>query len=45
MTMKWMLEHKEEGLRMGCNAREIVQAKYEQKDVWKGLIKMYQTLD
>ena len=44
MTMKWMLEHKEEGLRMGCNAREIVQAKYEQKDVWKGLIKMYQEL-
>ena len=44
MTMKWMLEHNEEGLRMGCNAREIVQAKYEQKDVWKGLIKMYQEL-
>ena len=44
MTMKWMLEHKEEGLRMGYNAREIVQAKYEQKDVWKGLIKMYQEL-
>ena len=44
MTMKWMLEHKEEGQRMGCNAREIVQAKYEQKDVWKELIKMYQEL-
>ena len=44
MTMKWMLEHKEEGLRMGCNAREIVKAKYEQKDVWKELIKMYQEL-
>lgn len=45
MTMKWMMEHKEEGQRMGRNAREVVQAKYDQKDVWKELVKMYQELE
>lgn len=45
ITMKWMMEHKEEGQRMGRNAREVVQAKYDQKDVWKELVKMYQELE
>ena len=44
-TMKWMLEHPDEGHRMGLNARERIRAKFEQRDVWRELAKMYQSLN
>ena len=44
-TMKWMLEHPDEGRRMGLNARERIRAKFEQRDVWRELAKMYQSLN
>ncbi len=44
ITMKYFLEHPAETLRMAKNARTIIQEKYEQKDVWKAYLDMYNSL-
>lgn len=44
-TMKYFLEHPAEVKRMSKNARSIIQEKFEQKDLWRELLKMYRSLD
>lgn len=44
-TMKYFLEHPAEVKRMSKNARRIIQEKFEQKDLWMELLKMYRSLD
>ena len=43
-TMLWFYHHPEECKRMGENAITLVREHYEQKDVWKALLEMYNSL-
>lgn len=43
-TMKWFMNHPEEVKRMAGNARKMIQDRYEQKDVWQGLLNYYHAL-
>ncbi|WP_456104982.1 glycosyltransferase family 4 protein [Prevotella sp.] len=42
--MKWFYCHSEEVKRMGDNARPIICERYEQHNVWKALLNMYNSL-
>lgn len=44
ITMKYFVEHPVEVKRMAKNSRSIIQEKYEQKDVWKAYLDMYNNL-
>lgn len=44
-VMKWMLGHHEEVTRMSRNCRKLITSRYDQKDVWNSLLKMYKSLD
>lgn len=43
-TMRWFMEHPAEVQRMAHNARGMIQSRYEQRDVWEAILKMYQNL-
>ena len=43
-TMKWFYNNPTEIERMGTNAISLVRERYEQKDVWNALLKMYNSL-
>lgn len=43
-TMLWFFHHPEEASRMGKNAVAIIHERYEQRDVWKALLKRYNSL-
>ena len=43
-TMKWFYNNPTEIERMGTNAILLVRERYEQKDVWNALLKMYNSL-
>lgn len=45
LAMDWMLTHPSDVKRMGHNSRRVIQERYEQKDVWKALMNMYNLLD
>ncbi len=42
-TMRYFVEHPVEVKRMAGNARRIIEEKYEQRDLWNALLKMYLT--
>lgn len=42
--MKWFLDHGADVERMSRNCRRMIQERYEQRDVWKHLLEMYQNL-
>ena len=44
-AMSWCVSHPEEVSQMGHNARPLIQERYEQHDVWKALLDMYNHLD
>lgn len=44
-AMLWFVQHPEEAKSMGAKARPMIVARYEQHDVWKALLKMYNNLD
>lgn len=44
LAMKRYVEHPEEVKRMAKNARQMIKERYEQKDVWNALLKMYHDL-
>lgn len=43
-TMKWFVEHPEEVRRMSRNARSMITSRYEQQDIWRATLLMYQNL-
>lgn len=43
-AMERLVRHPEDAKRMAQNARRMIQARYEQKDVWQALLQFYQTL-
>ncbi len=43
-TMRYFIEHPAEVRRMAGNARSMVQERFEQKDVWRSLLEVYQQL-
>ena len=43
-AMHWFVSHPEDVRRMAGNARSMIQERYEQKDVWNELLKMYHAL-
>lgn len=43
-AMNWFVSHPEDVRRMAGNARSMIQERYEQKDVWNELLKMYHAL-
>ena len=43
-TMRYFIEHPAEVRRMAGNARSMVQERFEQKDVWRCLLEVYQQL-
>ena len=43
-TMKWFYNNPSEIEKMGTNAISLVRERYEQKDVWNALLKMYNSL-
>ena len=43
-TMKWFYNNPTKIERMGTNAISLVRERYEQKDVWNALLKMYNSL-
>ena len=45
VAMDWMLTHPSDVKRMSSNSRRVIQERYEQKDVWKALMNMYNILD
>lgn len=43
-TMEWFILHPAEVSRMSRNARRMIKERYEQKDVWNGLLAFYNEL-
>lgn len=43
-AMQWMMGHREELKRMSFNCRKMIQDRFEQRDVWKAILEMYQSL-
>lgn len=43
-AMHWFVSHPEDVRRMAGNARSMIQERYEQKDVWNEMLKMYHAL-
>ena len=43
-TMQWFISHPEEVRRMSKNARGMITARYEQRDVWRATLEMYRQL-
>lgn len=43
-TMEWFISHPAEVERMSRNARRMITSRYEQKDVWKAILDMYNSL-
>ena len=44
-AMRWFMEHTADVKRMAENARVMIQERYEQSDVWKALLSVYQNLN
>lgn len=44
-TMEWFILHPAEVQRMSRNARRMIQERYEQKDVWNGILEYYRSLE
>ena len=44
-TMEWFILHPAEVSRMSRNARRMIKERYEQKDVWNGLLEYYRSLE
>ena len=45
VAMDWMLTHLSDIKNMASNSRRLIQERYEQKDVWKALLNMYNSLN
>lgn len=43
-VMEWFYHHSKEAKGMGANAISLVRKRYEQKDLWKALLNMYNSL-
>ncbi len=43
--MKWFIDNREEVAKMASGATRMIKARYEQKDVWDALMKMYLSLE
>ena len=44
-TMKLFLDDSELLIRLTENSRKLIQSRYEQKEVWQAILKMYQSLE
>ena len=44
-TMEWFILHPAEVSRMSRNARRMIKERYEQRDVWNGLLEYYRSLE
>jgi glycosyltransferase involved in cell wall biosynthesis len=42
--MTWFVEHPTEVAEMASNARGMIASRYDRKDVWNALLKMYKSL-
>ena len=43
--MTWFIDNREEVAKMASGATRMIKARYEQKDVWDALMKMYLSLE
>jgi glycosyltransferase involved in cell wall biosynthesis len=43
--MAWFIENRVEVASMAGRAAQMIKARYEQKDVWRAIMKMYLSLD
>ena len=43
--MEWFIDNREEVAKMASGSAQMIKARYEQKDVWDAIMKMYLSLD